>query len=171
MTLSLSSPRPRWTGAALSLVGLALAFNLPFAWLGAVFDYPDILRRPPAEILEAFAAGGPGLVLAWYGFQFVQLLGERSNLIETRAAQAAPLEQAAKVRGALGRVIFGQRQVIDETLVTLLAGGHLLVHRDWWRPIWKRVPTPVVGVACGLVVLLALLFAPAESKLFIYFQF
>ena len=31
------------------------------------------------------------------------------------------------VRGALGRVIFGQRQVIDETLVTLLAGGHLLL--------------------------------------------
>ena len=40
-------------------------------------------------------------VLAWYGFQFVQLLGERSNLVDTRAAQAAPLEQAATVRGAL----------------------------------------------------------------------
>ena len=36
-------------------------------------------------------------------------------------------ETLAKVRGALGRVIFGQRQVIDETLVTLLAGGHLLL--------------------------------------------
>ncbi len=36
-------------------------------------------------------------------------------------------ETLANVRAALGRVIFGQRQVIDETLVTLLAGGHLLL--------------------------------------------
>ncbi len=40
-------------------------------------------------------------MLAWFGFQFIQLLGERSNLIDTRAAQSVPLEQAAKVRGAL----------------------------------------------------------------------
>ena len=31
------------------------------------------------------------------------------------------------VRSALGRVIFGQGRVIDETLVTLLSGGHLLL--------------------------------------------
>ena len=30
-------------------------------------------------------------------------------------------------RDSIGRVIFGQRQVIDETLVTLLAGGHVLL--------------------------------------------
>ena len=36
-------------------------------------------------------------------------------------------ETLSNVRAALGRVIFGQRQVIDETLVTLLAGGHLLL--------------------------------------------
>ena len=33
----------------------------------------------------------------------------------------------ADVRGSIGRVIFGQRQVIDETLITLLAGGHALL--------------------------------------------
>jgi MoxR-like ATPase len=33
----------------------------------------------------------------------------------------------ADVRAAIGRVIFGQRQVIDETLITLLAGGHALL--------------------------------------------
>jgi hypothetical protein len=47
---------------------LAIAFNLPFALLAANFDYPDILRRPAGEVLDAFAAGGPGLVLTWYGF-------------------------------------------------------------------------------------------------------
>jgi MoxR-like ATPase len=33
----------------------------------------------------------------------------------------------ARVREGIGRVIFGQRQVIDQTLVTLLAGGHGLL--------------------------------------------
>jgi Domain of unknown function (DUF4386) len=51
--------------AALSL---AIAFNLPFALLAATFDYPDILRRPAGEVLDAFAAGGPALILSWYAF-------------------------------------------------------------------------------------------------------
>jgi hypothetical protein len=46
----------------------AVAFNLPFALLAARFDYPDILRRPAGEVLEALAAGGPPLVLTWYAF-------------------------------------------------------------------------------------------------------
>ena len=36
-------------------------------------------------------------------------------------------EQLAKVRGSIGQVIFGQREVIDQTLITLLSGGHLLL--------------------------------------------
>jgi hypothetical protein len=47
---------------------LAIGFNLPFAGLAAQFDYPDILRHPAGEVLEAFAAGGPALVLTWYAF-------------------------------------------------------------------------------------------------------
>jgi hypothetical protein len=47
---------------------LAIGYNLPFAGLAARFDYPDILRRPAGEVLEAFAAGGPALVLTWYAF-------------------------------------------------------------------------------------------------------
>jgi MoxR-like ATPase len=30
-------------------------------------------------------------------------------------------------RGAIGRVIFGQNRVVDETLITLLSGGHVLL--------------------------------------------
>lgn len=33
----------------------------------------------------------------------------------------------AAVREAIGRVIFGQREVVDQTLITLLAGGHGLL--------------------------------------------
>ncbi len=35
--------------------------------------------------------------------------------------------QIAKVRAAVGRVIFGQDDVIDQTLVTVLSGGHALL--------------------------------------------
>ncbi|MGH3422179.1 MAG: AAA family ATPase, partial [Streptosporangiaceae bacterium] len=31
------------------------------------------------------------------------------------------------VRAAIGRMIFGQQEVIDETLITLLCGGHVLL--------------------------------------------
>ncbi|HET8728595.1 MAG TPA: MoxR family ATPase [Alphaproteobacteria bacterium] len=33
----------------------------------------------------------------------------------------------SQVRAAIGRVIFGQQEVIDQTLITLLAGGHVLL--------------------------------------------
>ncbi|MBT7898622.1 MAG: AAA family ATPase, partial [Rhodospirillales bacterium] len=32
-----------------------------------------------------------------------------------------------EVRTAIGEVIFGQKEVIDESLITLLAGGHALL--------------------------------------------
>jgi MoxR-like ATPase len=33
----------------------------------------------------------------------------------------------ARVRAAIGRVIFGQQEVVDQTLITLLSGGHVLL--------------------------------------------
>jgi len=36
-------------------------------------------------------------------------------------------DQLRRVRESIGRVIFGQHEVIDQTLITLLAGGHALV--------------------------------------------
>ncbi len=51
--------------AAVLLIAVPIAFNLAFFELGRTFDYPDILRREPDEILRRFAAGGPGLVLRW----------------------------------------------------------------------------------------------------------
>ena len=36
-------------------------------------------------------------------------------------------ERVGRVRAAIGRVIFGQQDVVDQTLVTLLSGGHVLL--------------------------------------------
>jgi hypothetical protein len=49
----------------LLLIIVPIAFNLAFFELGRAFDYPDILRREPDEILRRFAAGGAGLILRW----------------------------------------------------------------------------------------------------------
>ena len=62
-------------------------------------------------------------------------LTEISNSAAGRSAEAADLAKdidrvghlLADIRASIGRVIFGQRQVIDETLITLLAGGHALL--------------------------------------------
>jgi hypothetical protein len=51
--------------AAILLIAVPIAFNLAFLELGRAFDYPDILRREPDEILRRFAAGGSGLVIRW----------------------------------------------------------------------------------------------------------
>ena len=57
-----------------TLIVFAVAFNLPYMWLAATFDYPDILRSPPGVILAAFADGGPPLILTWAAFALAALL-------------------------------------------------------------------------------------------------
>jgi hypothetical protein len=50
---------------AVLLIAVPIAFNLAFFELGRAFDYPNILRKEPDEILRRFAAGGSGLLLRW----------------------------------------------------------------------------------------------------------
>src|SRR4051794_41979301 len=51
--------------AAAFLIAVPIAFNAAFFELGRVFDYPNILRKEPDEILRRFKAGGSGLLLRW----------------------------------------------------------------------------------------------------------
>ena len=60
--------------AGVVLIVAPLWFNATFALLGMRFDYPDILRRPTAEILERFRAGGSSLILLWWTFMLSGLL-------------------------------------------------------------------------------------------------
>jgi hypothetical protein len=62
------------TIAGLLLIALPLAFNAAFALLAARFDYPDVLRKPTAEVLAAFRAGGTSLVLLWWAFALIAVL-------------------------------------------------------------------------------------------------
>lgn len=62
------------TAAAVLLIVVPLGFNAAFAALAAKFDYPAILRRPTAEVLEKFRAGGSALVLLWWAFAMTAVL-------------------------------------------------------------------------------------------------
>lgn len=60
--------------AGVVLVVAPIWFNASFAPLGKRFEYPDILRRSTAEILERFRAGGSGLILLWWTLMLSGLL-------------------------------------------------------------------------------------------------
>lgn len=62
----------QWLG--ISAIILAIAFNIPFSILGSIFDYPDILRQPAAEVLNRFHAGGVPLVMTWFAFMVCAIL-------------------------------------------------------------------------------------------------
>jgi len=60
------------TGALLIL--LPVLFNLIFFLLQRSFEYPDILRKPPHEVLERFRLGGARLLTLWYSFMLTSLV-------------------------------------------------------------------------------------------------
>ncbi|TRW46605.1 DUF4386 domain-containing protein [Georgenia yuyongxinii] len=73
------------------LIVLPIAYNVLFAALARRFDYPDILRRPTAEVLERFAAGGSRLVLTWWAFAMTAvLLAPTAVLLSVTLADAEP---------------------------------------------------------------------------------
>jgi len=59
--------------AGLAMAGFALAANVPFALLVDRFGYDDVLREPPLQVLAAFRAGGPELILIWLAFALCAL--------------------------------------------------------------------------------------------------
>jgi len=71
------------------LIALPVAYNVLYTLLARSFDYPDILRRPTAEVLERFAAGGRRLILTWWGFSMsAVLLAPTAVLVSATLADA-----------------------------------------------------------------------------------
>src|SRR5215218_6859256 len=62
------------TIAGLLLIVVPVGFNVAFSLLATRFDYPDILRRPTADVLTKFRAGGAPLVLTWWAFALTAVL-------------------------------------------------------------------------------------------------
>ncbi len=150
-----SSPR---LGAA--LIALAVGFNLPFARLAAVFDYPGILRQPAEQILSAFVAGGPSLVLTWYAFALAAMLFlpvgmayalglgriTRQPVLAVMAAVAAALAGLTQAMGLLRwvMVVPGLAQHGD-------AAGFALIHAYAGVALGEHLGQLLTALFVGLV--------------------
>jgi hypothetical protein len=77
------------TVAGVFLIGMPVAFNVAFGLLAARFDYPDILRRPTAEVLSRFEAGEASLVLLWWYFALTAVLFAPLVVLLSRAVDDA----------------------------------------------------------------------------------
>lgn len=89
------------------LIALPIAYNGLYTLLARSFDYPDILRRSTAEVLEKFSAGGSGLVLTWWAFTMsAVLLAPTAVLVSATFADADPsLLSVATAIGLLAAVV------------------------------------------------------------------
>jgi Domain of unknown function (DUF4386) len=76
--------------AAAVLILVPIAFNAAFFALGRAFDYPDILRREPDEILRRFHAGGTPLLLRWQALLWSALAMLPVVVLLARVVGASP---------------------------------------------------------------------------------
>jgi hypothetical protein len=95
------------TLAGLALIALPIAFNVAFGLLAARFDYPEILRRPTAEVLSRFREGGSALVLLWWAFALTALVFAPVAVLFSRAVPDADgtLLAVATTVGVLASVV------------------------------------------------------------------
>ena len=88
------------------LIAVPIAFNLAFFELGRAFDYPNILRKEPDEILRRFAAGGSGLILRWEALLLSALaMLPLVALLAVGLSAAAPLTVASIVVGSAAALV------------------------------------------------------------------
>lgn len=91
--------------AGILLVVAPVWFNATFTLLGKRFDYPDILRRPTAEILERFRAGGASLILTWWAFMLSGLLFVGAAVLLSQALGSGGILPVAASVGVLAGLV------------------------------------------------------------------
>jgi uncharacterized protein DUF4386 len=92
--------------AGILLIAVPIAFNVAFFELGRAFDYPNILRKEPDEVLRRFAAGGSGLLLRWHALLISALAMLPLSVLLAVALAAPPvLTSLAIVIGAAAALV------------------------------------------------------------------
>lgn len=84
------------SAAVVLLVAVPILFNVAFAELGRTFSYPDVLRRPAAEVMQRVRDGGSALALRWWAFLLSALLMVPLTVLTT---------DAVGLRGGLAQLV------------------------------------------------------------------
>lgn len=116
------------TGVA--AIALAIGFNAPYAVLATTYDYPAILRRPAGEALEAFAAGGPQLVLTWHAFAIFALLLAPLAVVLAVTPSSLKDRPGLTIGAALAGALAGFAQAIGLWRWVFVVPGLARVHTD-----------------------------------------
>lgn len=103
---------------------------MPFAVLGATFDYPQVLRRPSGEVLDLFAAGGSGLVLTWHGFALSALLLVPFVFAFALTPERVRARPALAIGAAAAGALSGLAQAIGLWRWVFVVPGLARVHAD-----------------------------------------
>ena len=126
---------------AVLLIVLPIAFNAAFFALGAAFDYPDILRREPDEVLRRFHAGGAGLILRWEAFISAVLdLAEKLSVRLTIGLDAIPM--AVPHTRPAGVTAHATRQELIAEHRLSAAKGAMVIEPGHYAKLPRRSRTP-----------------------------
>ncbi len=143
-----------------ALIALAIAFNLPYARLAVIFEYPAILRHPAAEVLDRFSAGGPDLIATWYAFALAALLfvpvgmahalaGGRVTALPALAVAAATTAALAGVTQAMG--LLRWVMVVPELARIGDSNGFALIHAYAGVAIGEHLGMSLTALHVGLI--------------------
>lgn len=108
------------TGLAAIIV--AISFNIPFALLAARFDYPNVLRHPPAAILAAVQAGGEPLLWTWWAFAMCAL-AQTALAVAFVALPRTPSPSGVSIGAALIGTLAGLTQAMGLLRWTFVVPG------------------------------------------------
>ncbi len=107
-----------------ALMALGIYLNIPFAVLGWIFDYPQILRESPGEILTRFNEGGIVLLVVWYAF-VLAALALVPLAIMARRLSTSSLSTVSAVAGVLAGVLQAVGLLRWVFVVPLLAASYV----------------------------------------------
>jgi hypothetical protein len=119
-------PTPARVTLGVGLMAFVVAANAAFVGLIVQFDYDDVLRRPPAEVLSAFQAGGDVLIATWALFMlaalaFAPLALGVSKWLHARFGEPAAIATSLGVASAVLQAVGLSRWVFA---IPVLAQAH-----------------------------------------------
>jgi D-alanyl-lipoteichoic acid acyltransferase DltB (MBOAT superfamily) len=107
--------------------------------------------------------------VTWVLFRSAPLFDETTHELKASGLQVAQTILHSFVLGQDN----GSRTFTSECVYVLaaLVLAHWIAARGWFPKLWRRLPSLAFAALLGALTALALFFAPAKYKAFIYFQF